>query len=203
VEKESPENSSDTGYRVKAGEMPLLRRACLLVMRQLGVEKDYTSKHLQSVAELFSLQTGAQVSLPKGIVAVRSYERILFKKSEVSGEELPCESFRFGEFTWGRYALTVSFSPTDGALRVDADKIEEGAVIRQRQEGDTFRKFGGGEKPLKKYLIDKKIPQGLRDGLPILALGSKVLAVFGVEIDEDVKVTDQTKKTAYLAVKEL
>ena len=203
VEKETPENSSDTGYRVKAGEMPLLRRACLFVMRQLGVEKDYTSKHLQAVAELFSLQTGAQVSLPKGIVAVRSYERILFKKSEVSGEELPFESFRFGEFAWGRYALTVSFSPIDGALRVDADKIEEGAVIRQRREGDTFRKFGGGEKPLKKYLIDKKIPQGLRDGLPILALGSKVLAVFGVEIAEDVKVTEQTKRTAYLAVKEL
>ena len=96
----------------------------------------------------------------------------------------------------------MSLSPIEGALYVDADKIAEGAVIRQRREGDTFRRFGGGEKPLKKYLIDKKIPQGLRDGLPVLAVGSKVLAVFGVEIAEDVKVTDQTKKTAYLAVKE-
>ena len=55
---------------------------------------------------------------------------------------------------------------------------------------------------MKKYLIDKKIPQGLRDGLPILAVGERVLAVFGVEISEDVKVTNETKNTVYLAVKE-
>ncbi len=202
LEKVTPENGLDTGYRIKKGEMPLVRRACLTVLRRLGIEKDYTSKHLQAVAQLFSLQTGAQVALPQGIIAVRSYERILFRKMEEATEKLPCESFRFGEFVWGRYVLTASLTPIEGALRADAERIEDGAVIRARREGDTFRKFGGGEKSLKKYLIDKKIPQGLRDGLPVLALGSKVLAVLGVEISEDVKVTEKTKKTVYLAVKE-
>ena len=201
VQTVNPENEQDTGWRVCLGEMPLVRRACLMVLQRLGVEKDYTRKHLSALEGLFSLQTGAKVSLPKGLAAVRRYDNILFQKEEEIGGELPCVPFQKGEFVWGRYALTVSDTPVGGALFADGDKLA-GAVIRGRREGDTFRKFGGGEKPLKKYLIDKKIPQGLRDGLPILAVGERVLAVFGVEISEDVKVTNATKNTVYLAVKE-
>lgn len=201
VQTVAPENARDTGWRVCQGEMPLVRRACLYVLQHLGVEKDYTRKHLSALEGLFSLQTGAKVSLPKGLSAVRRYDAILFQREDVTAEELPCIPFQNGEFVWGRYVLTVSDEPIDGALRADEEKLI-GAVIRQRREGDTFRKFGGGEKPLKKYLIDKKIPQGLRDGLPIVAVGERVLAVFGVEISEDVKVTESTKETVYLAVKE-
>ena len=85
-------------------------------------------------------------------------------------------------------------------LKADLEKIPDGAVIRSRKEGDVFRKFGGGEKTLKKFFIDRKIPALERDGLPILAIGNEVLAVLGVEISENVKVTDKTKNTVYFRI---
>ena len=45
------------------------------------------------------------------------------------------------------------------------------------------------------------MPLEARDGLPLLAVGKEILAVFGVEISENVRVDENTKETAYLAVK--
>ena len=202
IVEEEPQSAADTGLRVKLAPPSLFRRACLTVLKRLGLEKDYTKKHLQAVCDLRGLQTGARAVLPRGIVAVRSYDVVGFFRGDAQ-EQFPVYSFGFGEFAWGRYALTVSKEPISGsdALRVDLAKIPKDAVIRTREEGDVFRKFGGGTKPLKKYLIDKKIPQALRDGLPLLAAGKEILAVFGVEISEDARVDETTKETAYFAVK--
>ena len=202
IVQETPRSSVDTGLLVKLAPPPLLRRACLTVLKRLGLEKDYTKKHLQAVCDLGSLQTGARVVLPKGIVAVRRYDAVGFLVGEKQ-EEFPVYPFEIGEFAWGRYAVTVSNQPImqENALRVDLAKIPDGAVIRARGVGDVFRKFGGGTKSLKKYLIDKKVPLEARDGLPLLAVGKEILAVFGVEISENVRVDENTKETAYLAVK--
>ncbi len=202
IERAELQNATDTGWSVKISPLPLFRRACLTVLKALGLEKDYTKKHLQSIAELCGLQTGARAVLPKGIVAMRSYDKVAFFQG-IAEDVFPVHTFGFGEFEWGRYVLSVSDAPLTGkkVLRVDVEKIPKNAVIRTREEGDVFRKFGGGTKPLKKYLIDEKIPLAKRDGLPLLAAGHEILAVFGVEISEDVKMTKDTKKTAYLAVK--
>jgi tRNA(Ile)-lysidine synthetase-like protein len=77
-------------------------------------------------------------------------------------------------------------------------------VFRGRREQDSFRKFGGGAKSLKRYLIDKKIPCDKRD-MPLVAdeNGATVYAICGVEISEEVKVDEKTKKTVYIAVKNI
>ena len=51
---------------------------------------------------------------------------------------------------------------------------------------------------LKKFLINKKIPQSLRDGLPLLASEHEILAVFGVTVAESVRVTEESKKILYI-----
>ncbi len=202
IVQDTPRSSVDTGLLVKLAPPPLFRRACLTVLKRLGLEKDYTKKHLQALCDLGSLQTGARAVLPKGIVAVRRYDAVGFLIGDKQ-DKSPVYPFEIGEFTWGRYAVTVSKQPLvqENVLRVDFAKIPAGAVIRARREGDVFRKFGGGTKSLKKYLIDKKVPLEMRDGLPLLAVGKEILAVFGVEISENVRVDETTKDTAYLAVK--
>ena len=202
VVKTEPNSASDTGYRVRFAQPPLFRRACVAVMKEIGIERDYTKKHLQALTDLFSLQTGAKVSLPSGIVARREYDHIAFYKIDEAETELCGISFQMGEMDWGRYALKCSLEPMEGekVLRFDLDKLPDGCVLRTRKEGDVFRKFGGGEKSLKKYLIDKKIPCAERDGLPVLAKGSRVFAVLGVEIADEIKVTEETKRTAYIAL---
>ena len=56
----------------------------------------------------------------------------------------------------------------------------------------------GGRKTLKKFLCDKKIPARIGHGLPIVAKGSEVYAVIGVEIADGVKVTEKTARRVWL-----
>ena len=76
-----------------------------------------------------------------------------------------------------------------------------GCGLRHRRDGDIFRKFGGGRKKLKDFLIDKKIPARERDALVLLAKGSEVFIVVGVEISDDVKVDKKSKNI--LSIKEI
>ncbi len=202
LERETPQGA-DSGVRVRFGPPALFRRACLSALEQMGIEKDYTAKHLLALDGLRALQTGARIALPKGVFAVRRYDKIAFLFGEDERTEILERKFEIGEFVWGRYALNISsVLPKDAKfLRADMDKIPENAVIRTRKEGDIFQKFGCGEKSLKKYLIDRKIPAELRDGLPLLAAGKEILAVLGVEISEKIKVTDETKNTVYLTAR--
>jgi len=196
-----PQKGGDSGWRVRFGEPVLFRRACLFALEKLGLEKDYTAKHLWALQNLCGLQTGAKAVLPQGIVAVRGYENIAFLLGEEERNPLPEIPFAIGKFVWGRYVINISNSDMGGSfLKADLEKIPDGAVIRSRKEGDVFRKFGGGEKTLKKFFIDRKIPALERDGLPILAIGNEVLAVLGVEISENVKVTEKTKNTVYFRI---
>lgn len=61
----------------------------------------------------------------------------------------------------------------------------ERATVRSRQPGDRLRPLGGpGERKLKELLIDRRIPAGRRDRLPILEIGGRIAWVPGVTIDE-------------------
>ena len=76
-------------------------------------------------------------------------------------------------------------------MRVDIeltdDKEKEGAVIRTRKDGDTFRRVNGKNKLLGDFLNDKKLKAFEKEKLLVLADGNTVLAVLGVETAEAVK----------------
>ena len=187
---------------------PLFRRACLLVLKSLGVEKDYTALHLENAYALQYLERGAKQSFPKGIEAEKREKGICFyRKIQETFEEKPLPCF-FSEkgFDGGRYAVKVSFTPIETengwcVLRVDGEKIPSSAVYRFRQDGDYIERFGGGKKTLKKFFNEEKTPVAERAYLPLIAEESgEVYAVCGVEISEKVKVTQDTKKTLYIAI---
>ncbi|MDR2046373.1 MAG: tRNA lysidine(34) synthetase TilS [Clostridiales bacterium] len=79
-------------------------------------------------------------------------------------------------------------------LFLDADKIPEDALVRLPENGDKFRKFGGGSKKLCDYFTDIKIERRLRGETPVIASGSDVLAVLGAEISDGVKITEKTRR---------
>jgi tRNA(Ile)-lysidine synthase len=71
--------------------------------------------------------------------------------------------------------------PDARAVQVDAGDaagVPWPAVLRSRRPGDRFSPDrGGGSKKLKAWLIDRKVPQERRDGLVVLATGTRVLAI--------------------------
>ncbi len=204
IEKAEKISAEDSGLRLQfCKEKPLFFRACLTVLKTLGLNKDYTQKHLESVYALQEMQTGARAVLKGGIVAERIYDKIaFFIEGAIRGEW--SRGFAVGSFDGGSYEITVSTEPIEGAeklLRFDGEKVPENAVFRFPEEGDTFEKFGGGRKSLKKYLVDKKISARERESLPVLADGKEILLVCGVEISEKLRVDERTQRTLYVSIK--
>ena len=184
---------------------PLFRRACLLALKGLGLEKDYTALHLESAYKLQYLERGAKLSLPKGIEAEKTQKGIRFFVKE---EEKPLERsaekiYTTDGFDGGRYEVKISSTPLEGedlcVLRIDGDKIPNNAVFRFRKDGDFIHRFGGGKKSLKKFFNEKKTPVAERGYLPLIATDDgEVFVACGVEISEKVKVTENTKNTIYI-----
>lgn len=84
-------------------------------------------------------------------------------------------------------------------LRVDLAAVPEGAVWRTRREGDTFLPCNGHQKSLKKFLTERKIPARVGRELPVLAKGSEVLCIAGVELSERIKRTQNTARAGHIA----
>ncbi len=188
---------------------PLFTRACLTVMKKFGVQKDYTSTHLNALFDLQGLERGAYLCLPKDIRAEKTEKGIAFYRFE---EETPFpkseeQPFALTGFDGGRYEVKIDRVPISEGngwriLRLDLDKIPPSARFRFRQEGDKIERFGGGKKSLKKFFNEEKIPPKEREYLPLIAeREKKVYAVCGVEIAESVKVDENTKNCIYIAIR--
>ena len=144
-------------------------------------------------------QNGNVISLPFKLKVMKEYDYIVIgniKKKELVGEY----HFRSGKLKIEDYGIirtTLSKVRTEEKVHqhiVDATKVPENAIWRFRQEGDVFAPLGlNGTKKLKEFFIDKKIPQRMRDEIPVLAVGNKIYIVADVEIADELKVTDATE----------
>lgn len=191
-------------------ERPLFYRAALMAMKALGVDRDYTQQHLESVFALQGLERGATVCLPKALVAEKTVDGVSFgrKTTDQFLPKSPSEKFGENGFDGGRYAVSIENAPppvSENAWKIlyfDGDKLPADAVFRFRKEGDTIRSFGG-KKTLKKFFNEKKTPVAEREYLPLIASedGAEVYAVCGVEISERIKVDEKTKRTLYVVTR--
>ena len=87
-----------------------------------------------------------------------------------------------------------------GADRVafDAAGVPSRLLVRPRRQGDRFRPFGGGDRRLKSFLIDAKVPRWDRDRLPLVDAGRDILWVAGVRRGAAAPVTARTGRVVEL-----
>ena len=163
--------------------------------------QDFERKHINIVRN-FALEAdnGNIISLPFKIKALKEYDYIVIgkiKRKEKVGEY----PFASGKIKIEGYGIIRSTSskvrtiPKAHQHIIDAEKLPAIAVWRFRQEGDVFSPLGlGGSKKLKDYFIDKKIPQRMRNEIPVLAVENRILAIADIEIADELKVTSETTK---------
>lgn len=178
---------------------PVMYRTVIKVFNRLNVYKDIEKAHINALLDLANGVGGRRINLPFGFVATNDYDFVTIERSQ----NIPSADFEI-PFAEGKAVtplgiVEISKTQKDGALMFDYDKIPKGAVLRLKREGDVFTKFGGGSKSLKKYLIDKKIPQRLRSGLVLVASGNEIYIICGVEISNKVKV-DGTSNAYYISL---
>lgn len=159
------------GYRLKS-DIPtvLFKRAVIEILKKMGVVKDYEKVHADDVYKI-AKESGKRVNLPRGIVAVNEYGYVVFSREDF--EEFYVEyPFKEGVFDFKKFTLTVSKEGEGRAVYLG----EGNYVIRSRKTGDKIL-YKKCNKSVKKLLIEEKIPVGLRDYLPVIAIGEKVLTI--------------------------
>ncbi|MBD5086210.1 MAG: tRNA lysidine(34) synthetase TilS [Clostridiales bacterium] len=159
---------------------------------------DLTSKHIEAIRALKGKQSGASVALPFNLKAHRQSDCVALafvEKKEYSGI-----IDGYGDYDLGDRILTISKEYKDG-LVCDLDKLK-GSVIRNRRQGDNFKRYKGGSKSLGDYFTDKKVPKRLRDNVVVVAKESVVYLLPEYEISDYIKVDDSTINKAYISIRQ-
>ncbi|UWO26926.1 tRNA lysidine(34) synthetase TilS [Marvinbryantia formatexigens DSM 14469] len=167
--------------------------------------KDISRRHIADIKKLAGGQSGRQTMLPGGWQAVRSFDKLLLKKADEKGQELPfsvhaevpgsCETPE-GTFEFRIFSNeNKNIFQNTYTKRLDCDRIGNNLFIRTRRPGDYIViNRQGGKKKLKEYLIEEKIPAGQRNHILLLAQGSEILWVIGHRVSEAYRVSPETKR---------
>ena len=84
---------------------------------------------------------------------------------------------------------------------MDADKLQYPLVLRNFRPGDRFVPLGmAGQKKIKDFFIDLKIPSEMRVLTPILVSQDTPVWICGYRIDDRFKVTSETRKILKVAI---
>lgn len=97
----------------------------------------------------------------------------------------------------------VSFYKSDkNTVFINADNTNGIFEIRNRKSGDKIRPFGlNGTKKLKDYFIDNKIDSLTRNKIPLIVYNNEVVWISGMCLNENYKVTKQTKNILKFEIK--
>ena len=145
-----------------------------------------------------ALESGpsATLSLPGKSRAWRRYDSIFIG---IPDEESPLPEDEVSLAIPGRtvhpgLCIEIEASPPveggeapDGKFAADLDSLSlpEGIIVRTRRPGDRFYPPGGaGERKLKEFFIDRKIPRLEREYIPLLASGDEIIWAVGHAVSE-------------------
>lgn len=207
VEERALVKHTPLGYEIThCAEKPVFKRAVLQILTNCGI-KDYTFENFERLFKLQFAEKGKKFEF-LGLTAFKEEGKIaicidfLHEYSNASRPfvkegliALSGQLVRIGREKYFEGEIDGEFLNAK-ILKFDVDKIPESAVVRFMRQGDEFKKFGGGTKSLGDYFTDKKIPVRIRKYIPVIADGSQILIVCGVEISENVKVDENTETVA-------
>lgn len=174
----------------------LIKRSFKELDRQISLEI------VEDVLKLFSLPSGKKKVFDDLIVERQNDAIVFYKKAEARTFcfEIPLKEeydIRYRNFEF-KFKLTNRKRKED-SIYIDAEQIVDGKLFfRTRKDGD-FIQLKMGKKKLKEWFIDKKIPKRWRDNIPLLTIGSEVIAIFdiysnAVTINQKYKVKPQTRQ---------
>jgi tRNA(Ile)-lysidine synthase len=195
-----------------------LRRAAYRLRASL---RDVDFCHVESARRVaLEGETGAEATLPKGLVLTVGYEMLVVGEAGDAGPP-PDEPLLWGdeplavrlpggtrlaESGWTLVAevLTewdagqIAAGPHPWTAWFDADALGDPLVLRTRLRGDRFRPrgMGGRGAKLSAFMINVKIPRAWRDRVPLLVAGGDIVWVCGRRIGEGVAVGTETRRVA-------
>lgn len=185
-----------------------------LILKTRGSLRRIAYGHILSVSEIAEgNRPQATLNLPDGIIVKRSYESLIFSpalEKEGVSFDYPIHGPGSVHLESTNQIITIEEiereidprSDISGLTAfMDADKIHYPLRIRNFRPGDRFIPLGmKGQKKIKDFFIDRKVPTSIRVTTPILFGRDDVLWVCGFRIDERVKITEGTKRVLKVTI---
>ena len=178
----------------------IINRILRKSFEKLKLLKDIENKHLTIITQVaIEGENGVKINLPNNITAHKEYDYLTLSVKQEKKQIVPKEFLTGKRELFNGYSVKIRKTSKANfedktALYIDAKKLPEGAVWRTRKEGDNFERFGSGNKKLKNFFIDSKIPNRLRNEIPVLAVDNEIYVVLGYEISNKVKIDETTKQ---------
>lgn len=156
--------------------------------------KDLGESHYQALKALPDAASGTRLQLLGGRCLLREQDgfRLLREGTGDTAEEIP-PAFTLRTFPW-QEGLKIPETPYTKWM--DYDIIKDSVCLRHRQEGDYFYINPHNKKNLSRFLVDEKIPLGLRDKIWLLARGSHVLWIVGYRLSYKARIGEGTRTAA-------
>lgn len=199
--QEAAKACEDAAGALRAGELlsrpvALTRRVALDWLKRHGDAARVEACHVEALLKLCAAGTGAALDVPGGR-ARNNYGMIAWENpSSVGADERELEIpgvTPVGD-AWIR-ATVLDTLPDDltGHPAVydyfDFDVFPKKAAVRRRRTGDSFRPLGmRGTQKLKAFFINRRVPRAERDKVPVCALGSRVLWIAGMGLEDALRV---------------
>jgi len=178
-----------------------------------------TAHHVREVNDLFnSPKVGKTLNIPRNIKVICSYDTVVFQQTVENAREnisekesLPIPILIPGvtNLTEGQISVETQilegkreYSLLNPSTQAFLDFEKTGFIIKARffRPGDRFRPLGVlGNKKLKSFFIDSKIPKHKRQKIPILTNDNDdIIWVYGQRIAHFYRVTNKTKKILFV-----
>lgn len=193
-----------------------LHQALRLSILRLAIEgldkslKNITSLHLVTADEfLISGAVSGEAGFPDEIVIAKGYDSFLLTTRSALERGFSYVIGAPGKWSFPEFevdikkvtARTLEEEREDVAY-LDAGKVEFPIEVRSPRPGDRFIPLGmKGEKKLKNFFIDSKVPRYERSRTPVFTSRGEIFWIGGMRIDERFKVRRKGEKALRLRLR--
>lgn len=164
---------------------------------------------------ILSSQSGRKLNLAGGVVAISRYNSVCIERKSIEKRGRGFSKIRLnipGETEIKDLNLKISASITKrlpSLKRVkeafpekvffDIDKLEFPLYVRTKVSGDSFTPLGmKGRVKIKRYFINSRIPQDIRNSIPLVTDRKDIIWVVGHAISEKARLTSSTRNILIL-----
>ncbi len=191
------------GYRrEQLRDLPpaLKGRALRLILQEHGALYNSGQEDISRLSELLEARTGAKAPFGNGVWGWTSYQLLCVGILQEQGGEyaiplkIPGETHTPAGIFHSQFVNDWEKGQNPFVGFLDGGKLPDDTLVRPRRPGDRFYPFGApGERKLKEYFIDKKVPRRQREG-PMVCTGGEVLFLPGYTVSENVRVRPETEQ---------
>jgi tRNA(Ile)-lysidine synthase len=204
------------------GTHPAIRRRIMeKSCWQMGIRPTY--EHIRKLIELIECgQNGSELHLEDGVRVEKLPNKLIFGRPLPNGlirgsrqsspsidQTIPGPGIYSiyvvnKELELNERTLIANDEKVGDELRVDLDKIIFPLQLRSFLPGERFYPYGGsGSKKISRYFNERKIPSKERLAWPVLFSADQVVALVGLQIDDNFRITTDTKKILSISWRDL